>query len=75
MKHTVTDIRGQQKKQGQSGYMSYQDIAWVRESVNPSVVTDRENAIKYFRYDDNQWVSFDDEETLRWKVEFANSQG
>ncbi|KAH7304437.1 hypothetical protein B0I35DRAFT_495191, partial [Stachybotrys elegans] len=59
---------------GQGGYMSYQDIAEVRKS-NPPVVTDRENAIKYFRYDDDQWVSYDDEETLKWKVEFANSKG
>ncbi|KAL8366129.1 hypothetical protein RB595_004752 [Gaeumannomyces hyphopodioides] len=60
---------------GQGGYMSYQDIAWVRQSSGATVVTDRENAIKYFRYDDDQWVSYDDEETLKWKVEFANSQG
>jgi chitinase len=55
--------------------MSYQDIAWVRKSSGANVITDRENAIKYFRYDDNQWVSFDDEQTLQWKVEFANEQG
>lgn len=55
--------------------MSYQDIAWVRKSTKAPVKEDRENAIKYFRYDDNQWVSFDDEQTLGWKVEFANSQG
>lgn len=55
--------------------MSYQDIAQVRKSSGAPVVTDKENAIKYFRYDDDQWVSFDDEETLKWKVEFANSQG
>lgn len=60
---------------GQGGYMSYQDIATVRKMSNPHVVTDRKDAIKYFRYDTNQWVSFDDEETLRWKVEFANEQG
>jgi chitinase len=55
--------------------MSYQDIAWVLKSSGATVVTDKENAIKYFRYDDDQWVSYDDEETLKWKVEFANSQG
>ncbi|KLU89887.1 hypothetical protein MAPG_08856 [Magnaporthiopsis poae ATCC 64411] len=60
---------------GQGGYMSYQDIAQIRESSKPPVVTDKENAIKYFRYDETQWVSFDDEETLKWKVEFANSVG
>ena len=55
--------------------MSYQDIARVRKSSGATVVTDKANAIKYFRYDKDQWVSFDDEETLKWKVEFANSQG
>ncbi|KAH8895448.1 glycoside hydrolase [Thozetella sp. PMI_491] len=60
---------------GQAGYMSYQDIAWKRESSGAPVVTDKENTIKYFRYNDDQWVSFDDEETIRWKVDFANSQG
>ena len=61
--------------QGQDGYMSYQDVVEVRKSNKPPVKTDRENAIKYFRYNKDQWVSYDDEETLKWKVEFANSQG
>lgn len=61
--------------QGQAGYMSYQDIEQVKRSSRAHVVTDKENAIKYFRYDDDQWVSYDDEETLKWKVDYANSQG
>ncbi len=55
--------------------MSYQDIVAMRELSGAPVTTDSDNAIKYFRYRDDQWVSFDDEETLRWKVQFANSQG
>ncbi|KAI9162673.1 glycoside hydrolase [Paramyrothecium foliicola] len=61
--------------QGQGGYMSYSDIAYTCDKWNPKVITDRKDAIKYFRYDENQWVSSDDQETLKWKVEFANAEG
>jgi chitinase len=61
--------------QGQAGYMSYQDIDRVLGSSGATVVTDKKDAVKYFRYDDDQWISYDDEETIKWKVEFANSQG
>ncbi len=37
--------------------MSYQDIAWVRQSSGAPVTTDQDNAIKYFRYHDNQCMS------------------
>jgi len=60
---------------GEPGYMSYQDIARIRKSSGAPVVTDKKDTIKYFRYDEDQWVSFDDEETIKWKVEFANEQG
>lgn len=60
---------------GEPGYMSYQDIARIRKKSQAPVVTDKKDTIKYFRYDDDQWVSFDDEETIQWKVDFANKQG
>ncbi|KAM7184016.1 glycoside hydrolase [Rhypophila sp. PSN 637] len=60
---------------GEGGYLSYQDIVTTMKMNNPHVVTDRKDAVKYFRYDSDQWVSFDDQESLDWKVQFANEQG
>ncbi|KAM7209977.1 glycoside hydrolase [Rhypophila decipiens] len=60
---------------GEGGYLSYQDIVTTMKMNNPHVVTDKKDAVKYFRYDSDQWVSFDDQESLDWKVKFANEQG
>ena len=39
------------------------------------VMFDKDAATKYIAYDDNQWVSYDDAETLKMKVDFANQVG
>ncbi|KAK4108057.1 glycoside hydrolase family 18 protein [Canariomyces notabilis] len=60
---------------GEAGYMSYQDIERVLKMSHNPVVTDEKETVNYFRYDDDQWVSYDDENTIKAKVEFANEQG
>jgi hypothetical protein len=39
-----------------------------QSELTPSLIT-------YRRYGDNQWVSYDSVDTIKQKVEFANSQG
>ncbi|KAF2460036.1 hypothetical protein BDY21DRAFT_361899 [Lineolata rhizophorae] len=34
-----------------------------------------QDAVKYITYDDNQWVSYDDEETFTQKIDWANEVG
>lgn len=36
---------------------------------------DKEAEAKYMVWDENQWVSYDDKETLQAKVDYANKQG
>ncbi|KAL6233343.1 hypothetical protein BDW75DRAFT_242143 [Aspergillus navahoensis] len=43
-------------------------------SRNPTVWLDSAAAVKIAVYDDNQWVAYDDAETLQMKLDFANSE-
>jgi chitinase len=43
-------------------------------SRNPTVWLDSEAAVKIAVFDDDQWVAYDDAETLRMKLDFANSE-
>lgn len=38
-------------------------------------IYDKETGVKYFSFGDNQWVSYDDADTLKVKVDFAQKQG
>jgi chitinase len=38
-------------------------------------IYDKEAEIKYMAWGDDQWVSYDDKETLQKKVEFAKKHG
>ncbi|KAJ0424780.1 hypothetical protein BJY00DRAFT_326015 [Aspergillus carlsbadensis] len=44
-----------------------------RASITP--VHDKNDAVNYFIFDDDQWVSYDDETTFKQKVDWANSVG
>lgn len=44
-----------------------------REAINP--IHDERDAVNYFVYDNDQWVSYDDETTFAQKVHWANSVG
>lgn len=38
-------------------------------------IFDEETAVKYFSFGKDQWVSYDDADTLKLKVDFAQKQG
>ncbi|KAL4958978.1 uncharacterized protein BDV14DRAFT_194146 [Aspergillus stella-maris] len=44
-----------------------------RASIAP--VHDKDDAVKYFIFDDDQWISYDDETTFKQKIDWANSVG
>ena len=43
-------------------------------SRDPTVWLDSATAVKLAVYDDNQWVGYDDRETIQMKMEYANSR-
>lgn len=59
-----------------SGYLAYyevQDILKKNPSIKP--VHDKDAAVKYLAWDKDQWISYDDADTFKQKVEWANSMG
>ncbi|KAF2261303.1 hypothetical protein CC78DRAFT_535764 [Lojkania enalia] len=58
-----------------SGTLSYKEITEIIDSHSLTPVYDRENAVKYITWDNDQWVSYDDEETFKQKINFANNLG
>ncbi|KAF2130126.1 glycoside hydrolase family 18 protein, partial [Dothidotthia symphoricarpi CBS 119687] len=63
---------------GTSGYLAYyeiQDILNKNKKRALSVVHDKEAAVKYFSWDDNQWISYDDAESFKQKKDWANDIG
>ncbi|KAL5045879.1 hypothetical protein BDW71DRAFT_207868 [Aspergillus fruticulosus] len=58
------------------GMLSYDEIMDIIDdpSRNPMVWLDSAAAVKIAVYDDNQWVAYDDAETLQMKLDFANSE-
>ncbi|KAE8353840.1 hypothetical protein BDV28DRAFT_132353 [Aspergillus coremiiformis] len=64
------------------GMLAYYEIMSVlngatahkkRASINPT--HDKAAAVKYFTFNQNQWVSYDDKETFKQKVDWADSVG
>jgi hypothetical protein len=43
-------------------------------SQNPTVWLDSNAAVKIAVYNDNQWVAYDDAETIQLKIDYANSR-
>ncbi|KAL4904299.1 hypothetical protein BDW74DRAFT_185624 [Aspergillus multicolor] len=60
---------------GQSEILSYAEIMDIMHENNLDPVYDKLNAVKYITFKQDQWVSFDDQETIQAKIEFANSKG
>lgn len=61
--------------QDQEGILSYDELTSVRKRNNPSVIFDQDAAVKYFSWGQGQWASYDDEDTLKLKVDFAGEIG
>jgi chitinase len=58
-----------------SGTLSYKEITEIIDQKKLKPEYDKENAVKYIVWDQDQWVSYDDEETFKQKIEFANKLG
>ena len=60
---------------GQGGVLSFAEIEGYIKKYELITVHDKEAQVKYMAFDEDQWVSYDDKETLQKKVDFANKQG
>ncbi|KAH7633186.1 family 18 glycosyl hydrolase [Sordaria sp. MPI-SDFR-AT-0083] len=57
------------------GVLSYDEISAIRKNLNIKPTYDKEAGAKYMTYNQTDWLSFDDEDTFKDKVKFANEQG
>jgi chitinase len=60
---------------GTEGYLSYAEIKSMLERTGATPIHDNETMTKYVRFDNNQWVGYDDPETIKQKVDYANQVG
>lgn len=60
---------------GQSGILSNAEIDRIISANKLTPVLDKTAAVKYMSWDTDQWVSYDDADTLKMKVDFANKLG
>ncbi|KAJ5487608.1 hypothetical protein N7530_001908 [Penicillium desertorum] len=58
-----------------AGTLAYFEIQDIIADKNPKIIHDMDAAVKYFTFSNDQWVSFDDEDTFKEKVKWANSIG
>ncbi|KAK0710667.1 hypothetical protein B0H67DRAFT_516214 [Lasiosphaeris hirsuta] len=57
------------------GVLSYNEISAIRKEFNVNPVHDKTAGVKYMHYNKDQWLSYDDAETIKSKVDFASSHG
>lgn len=56
--------------------LAYYEIQQILSNNSDiKVIHDKEAAVKYFTWDTNQWISYDDEDTFKQKIDWANSIG
>jgi chitinase len=65
---------------GEGGILGHYEIQAILKSETSrkralKPVHDKEAAVKYITFDKDQWVSFDDKDTMKQKVQWANSVG
>ncbi|KAI1776334.1 family 18 glycosyl hydrolase [Hypoxylon cercidicola] len=58
-----------------SGTLAYREIVDIIDKKKLKPYYEKEHAVKYIVWDQDQWVSYDDEETIEAKIKFANDQG
>ncbi|KAK3933773.1 putative glycosyl hydrolases family 18 protein [Diplogelasinospora grovesii] len=58
-----------------SGILSYKEIMNIIAQNDITPTWDQTDAVKYIVWDNDQWVSFDDEETFQQKIKWANANG
>jgi chitinase len=71
----IQDIGISNNKQGTAGTLSFAEIESIKAHDQLTTAYDEAAAVKYMAWDQNQWVSYDDVQTLKAKVDFANQQG
>ncbi|UKZ93576.1 uncharacterized protein TrAFT101_008486 [Trichoderma asperellum] len=59
-----------------SGYLAYYEVQDIlKKNPNIKIIHDKEAAVKFFTFNTNQWISFDDRDTFKQKIEWANDAG
>ncbi|WPH03961.1 glycoside hydrolase, protein [Acrodontium crateriforme] len=58
-----------------SGTLSYREITDIIKKNGIEPYHDKENAVKYMTYNQDNWISFDDDETFKQKIDWANGVG
>ncbi|KAF1818481.1 glycoside hydrolase family 18 protein [Dissoconium aciculare CBS 342.82] len=58
-----------------SGTLSYREIMAIIDEYGVEPYHDEENAVKYITWNQDQWVSYDDKDTFKAKIDYANSVG
>ncbi|KAI0443525.1 carbohydrate-binding module family 18 [Xylaria telfairii] len=58
-----------------SGTLTYREIMDVIKNNKLKPFYDKENAVKYVTWNQDQWVSYDDADTFKQKIDFANDLG
>ncbi|KAJ3957714.1 hypothetical protein N0V92_005733 [Colletotrichum tropicale] len=58
-----------------SGTLAYREIQDIIKKHNIKPYYDKEHQVKYIVWNQNQWASYDDADTIEAKIKFANSQG
>lgn len=56
----------------ESGILSNAEIEDIISAKGLKPVLDRDAAVKYMSWDSDQWVSYDDDETFKMKMDYAN---
>ncbi|KAK0670020.1 putative glycosyl hydrolases family 18 protein [Cercophora samala] len=60
---------------GEPGILSYREIKAIIKEHNLKPHYDKEAGVKYITWNSDQWVSYDDAETFKQKIDFANDRG
>ncbi|KAL7621055.1 hypothetical protein AAE478_008367 [Parahypoxylon ruwenzoriense] len=62
---------------GTSGYLAHYEIQDILKNKKRDItpVYDKEAAVKYVAWDTDQWISYDDDETFKNKIDWADSVG
>jgi chitinase len=55
--------------------LSYREITNIIAQYDLEPYHDEENAVKYITWNQDQWVSYDDKDTFKAKLDYANSVG
>lgn len=58
------------------GYLAYYEVQDILDKHSDiKVHHDKTAAVKYFSWDKDQWISFDDKDTFKQKIDWANDIG